>query len=192
MSVSVVVGTFGDSSWKKLARNAVASAKRQTVAADSVLHVHADTLQEARNSGAEQSTGEWICFLDADDELDEFFIEAMEDAISKVSGPALLQPSNLNSDVGYPVLLRKRSLERCNFLIIGTVVRRDQFLEVGGFSDLPVLEDWELWIRLSKAGAEHRAVPDAIYKINVRPGSRNSNHILQNEVANYIRKIHFS
>ena len=71
MNISVVIGTFGDNHWIELAKRAIASAENQTKPALEVIHCHAENLYEARNQGAKQATGEWIVFLDADDELDE-------------------------------------------------------------------------------------------------------------------------
>ena len=59
-----------------------------------------------------------------------------------------------------------------NECVIGTLVERDLFLKVGGFRDLPSLEDYDLWLRCVKAGAVIHHVPDAVYRASIRPGSR--------------------
>lgn len=178
-SISVCIGTYGSPEWRSLAATrAIPSAMNQTVAPHEILHKHADTLDVARNGAAAEATGEWLCFLDADDELDKGYIEAMTVAASREEGPALLQPATLGVDPlggedDHPVVIPAKSLLVGNFMVIGTVIRRDQFLRVGGFADLPVFEDWDLWIRAWIDGTRLVAVPDAIYRVHVNETGRN-------------------
>jgi glycosyltransferase involved in cell wall biosynthesis len=179
--LSVCIGTYGDEHWQHLAETrAIPSVEKQTFAPYDWHAVHAPTLAEARNRAAVQAGGEWLCFLDADDELDPHYLEAMAQAVEH-DGPAkrLLQPSTLGvySD-GHtdkaPVLHPPKDLHVHNFLIIGTVVRRDQFLRVSGFADLISHEDWDLWLRCWIDGAVVQPVPEAIYRVHVRNNGRNS------------------
>jgi glycosyltransferase involved in cell wall biosynthesis len=195
-SISVIIGTFGDIEvWGPLAERAVRSAKANKVAPLEVIRAHGDTLHEARNSGAEDAKGEWLCFLDADDELDENYIGSMWAHARRMTGPALLQPSTLGLVDGredpHPVLIASKPLLDGNFMVIGTLVRRDQFLEVGGFKDWPMYEDWCLWIRCWQHGAQLRPVPEAIYRVHVRENSRNqSTRAEQVRVYNEIRTMY--
>jgi glycosyltransferase involved in cell wall biosynthesis len=172
-TVSIVVGTYGDAEyWNTLADRAIDSAKNQTVAAE-VVRSHGRNLMEARNFGAEEATGEWLIFLDADDSLDFGYVEAM------LAGSGdIRQPSTLGIVDGVPeaapVLIAQRPLLQSNYLIIGSMVRRSMFLDNGGFEDYPILEDWALWLKLWVNGAEIGACPDAIYKVNVNPNGRNN------------------
>src|SRR5690606_25085826 len=97
--------------------------------------------------------------------------------------------SSHDSNMKKPQLHPVRPLSICNFLIIGTVVRKDVFLRLGGFSDLPILEDWELWRRFEFDGAKHYPVPKAVYHATITPGSRNQNEELATKVANQIRRM---
>lgn len=60
-----------------------------------------------------------------------------------------------------------------NEAVIGTLVSRQLFLNVGGFRDIPMYEDWDLWLRCVDAGAVLQYVEGAVYRAHVRPGSRN-------------------
>ena len=75
-----------------------------------------------------------------------------------------------------------------NFLIIGTVVRKDAFQRVGGFRDIPIYEDWDLFIRIHQDGARHVTVDKAIYEINVMESSRNEAKELHETWYQEIRK----
>ena len=65
------------------------------------------------------------------------------------------------------------------------------FKKVGGFKDYPILEDWDLWIRMIQSGASVEEVPEAIYMVNVRDDSRNKNIDLHSQYYNIIRKTNF-
>lgn len=194
MKCSVIIPTFGDRAvWDAHAARAWESVAAQTFRDADVVHVHADTLQTARNDAAAHATGEWLCFLDADDTLDPRYLEDMFKVADGLDGPWLLQPSTLGvypdgSTDDEPVLIPAQvSILTSNWMVIGTLVRRDQFLEVGGFRDLPALEDWDLWIRCVQAGAQLATVPDAIYRVGVNPGSRNQNHAVHHRVFSEIK-----
>lgn len=147
--------------------------------------VHGSTLHEARNQAAltaalPRNRPRWLCFLDADDELDEHFIEAMSDAASSLDdGDWLLQPATLGvhpdgHEDPHPVVIPAKSLLDGNYLVIATVLPFAQFLRVGEFREWPMYEDWDLWLRCWKDGAQIRSVPEAIYRVHVNPVGRNS------------------
>lgn len=72
-----------------------------------------------------------------------------------------------------PMIWPEMDLRLGNWLVIGTLVQRQVFVEVGGFREWPLYEDWCLWQRCWKAGAEPVKVPDAVYVARVRGASRN-------------------
>ncbi len=196
-SISVIIGTFGDvDTWAPIAQRAVKSALAQTWEPEGVYYNHADALHTARNEAAERAGGEWLCFLDADDELDVDYLRHMTIAIeSNGSEDLLLQPATLGVVDGredpFPVVIPKKPLLDGNYMVIGTVVRRDRFLAAGGFHDYPMYEDWDLWIRMALEGARHVAVEKAVYRVHVNPGSRNqAAHQAQVAVYNQIRNQH--
>lgn len=171
-SVAVIIATFGDRNiWDKLAVRAKASAAVQTHPADHVLRLHGPTLAQARNM-AVQHIGdevEWLVFLDADDTLDPRYIEAMLAGTGDLRQPATLGVTDGVEDP-HPVMIPTKPLSEGNYLVIGTMVRREQFLAVGGFQEWPAWEDWDLWWRCVDDGAVVGQVPDAIYRVTVHQG----------------------
>lgn len=132
-----------------------------------------------RNDAARKTKGDWLCFVDADDEVDLGYLDAMHLAIVRQKKPerCLFTPAVSYVRKGKPAppifLDRGISLEHDNWLVVGTVVHRDLFFEVGGFSDYPHgFEDWSLWAKCWKAGAEIVKIPDAIYRAHVNPQSK--------------------
>jgi glycosyltransferase involved in cell wall biosynthesis len=170
MDVTVVVATFGDEHWERLAaERAVPSAEALGVP---VLHVHAATLHEARNAGVEQVATEWVCHLDADDELEPGYFEAMSRATADLRAPAVRYVRG-QQQISRPRVPDQVPLEDGNWLVVGTLVRAELVLRVGGWRDWPMYEDWDLWQRCHLAGATVEAVPAAVYRAHVRHNSRN-------------------
>lgn len=169
MDVTIIVGTFGDESWRDLARSrAIPSAELQGCP---VISVHGSALAEARNEGANLAMSEWLVMLDADDELAPGYVDALDRSEGDLRAPAVSYVHCGLPDP--PITFDDRDIRTLNPCVIGTAVRRELFLDVGGFGDEPLFEDWALWLRCVNAGATITHVPDAIYLAHVTPGSRN-------------------
>ena len=176
--ISVVITTYGDEGWRELAyTRALASAEDQ--GAHEVLVHHEPELEigPARNAAAATATGEWLLFLDADDELSPGYVDAMKAAISRQGGGKwLFQPAVSyvrKGRIGPPQINKVKDLSQDNYLVVGTVVRKHLFEEVGGFSDYPHgFEDWSLWAKCWRAGAQIVPVRKAIYVAHINPHSK--------------------
>lgn len=188
-TVAVIVATYGDREyWDALAERALSSVRSHSRPPDEVIRVHhPDSLQKARNTGAAQATTEWLIFLDADDELHFRYVEEMLAGRGDLRQPAVTNIGT-NGRETRPYLFPMGPLIQQNFLVIGTMIRREQFLRIGGFDDYPVLEDWALWVAAWIDGAVIGSVPGAIYRIHLRPGSRNHQYHLHRPVQEEVRK----
>lgn len=192
MSVSILIGTFGEQSWAEAAwSHAYPSAND----ADEVLvrHLPEGTLAQVRNRLAAEATSDWLCFLDADDDLAHGYVDAMTEVFTTLDDEFwLLAPavSYVRHDLvipgmrvqGLPAIPNKGRWPDMNECVIGTLVARELFLEVGGFRELPSLEDYDLWLRCVKAGARIVHVPGAVYQATVRDRSRNSDQSVYHEL----------
>lgn len=190
MDVAVIVSTCGDRSWIDLAAGrALPSVASQTAAASEIIVRHSPTspLHHVRNEAAEQATAEWLCFLDADDELHPDYLAAMATASGDLRAPAL-QPVKDGEDTEL-VVLSGRNIDSLNPCVIGTLVRREMFAAVGGFWYWPAWEDWCLWRRCWLAGAVIEHVPTAIYRAHVH-GTRNSSSAGDNRLHRRITDRH--
>lgn len=168
MDVTVLVATFGADHWRTTAERAIASAEPQAT----TIHVHGDTLHQARNEAAVMARTEWLCFLDGDDELEPGYFDAMATGTADLRGPSVryVHQGRRTSPVK---VWPEQDLRDGNHLVIGTLVRRDLFIEVGGFYDWPMYEDWCLWQRCHRDGATVETIPAAVYRAHVRNRSRN-------------------
>jgi glycosyltransferase involved in cell wall biosynthesis len=195
--ITVIVGTFGDETvWGPLAEQAMRSAARQELPPLEIIHEHATTLARARNGGAARARGRWLVFLDADDELDEAYIAAMEASLLRTpddmvmrqpmtigfyedgtedAAPAFIEPGRGKAH-GAPLLER-------NHLVIGTAISEHLFHIAGGFGEWAVAEDWAAWLAAWCEGGTWQRVAGAIYRVGVHPRSRNRQPAAQQGVV---------
>ncbi|MCR9248213.1 MAG: glycosyltransferase [bacterium] len=129
-------------------------------------------LSSARNAGLARATGAFVNFLDADDRLTPEFLGRMLMAADTNPRAAVLcggwQLVDANGQVleqaaadlpaePYPYLLGGNPLP-CH----AVVVRREILDNAPPFDEsLRALEDWDLWLRLARAGHEFVNVPAA-------------------------------
>lgn len=195
MSSAILVATFGTDAWR-IRGDATAAHIRAILAYDAVTpqvysyHDPGGTLAQARNHAARAVTADWLFFVDADDEIEAGYVTAMNRAYfegaATLEWAPLLVPSvrYVHADPIAPgVQIRGRAEEpripqegqwpRLNECVIGTGIRRDLFLRLGGFRELPSLEDYDLWLRAYDAGSRLVYVRDAVYRANVNPEGRN-------------------
>lgn len=180
--ISIVITTYGDPAWRELAwSRAYPSAIEQEASELSlqvvVHHSELATIGPARNEAAQEATGEWLIFLDADDELEPGYVQAMLYAAASHGGQVLFQPAvrylRKGGGMTRPLVIPARNLRQDNFLVIGTMLRRQQFHEVGGFNDYHHgFEDWSLWAKCWLAGASVVPVPQAVYRAHHNPQSK--------------------
>ena len=144
----------------------------------------------ARNTGWRAASGEFVCFLDADDTvapshaarlLEAIEQEAGHDAVA--CGCEFVGPTLIPLDWHAPVLASDTTHDRLievNRLAVGSVVlRRDCAARLLGgemFDEsLSVHEDWEVFLRLAAVGARWAPpVEESLFRYRVRSGSMSS------------------
>lgn len=184
-TVAVVVATFGDDRWSRLAHAvAIPSALAEEPDALYVRHSATGGLHQARNEAAAGARTEWLCFLDADDQLEPGYLRALLGAAADLRAPAVRYVTD--GAPADPVTFTGRNIETVNPCVIGTLIRRELFEDVGGFWSERAWEDWSLFRRAWLAGATLEHVPGAVYRVNVNTAGRNSTvdrpHSLHREI----------
>lgn len=178
MDVTIVVSTYGSEEWIDLAqRRAIPSAQALGVP---VVHHHADTLHGTRNGALGRVSTEWVCHLDADDELTAGYFEAIASSSGDVRVPSVeyvrrgrRQRPIMPKVAGHQHACTQACLTEGNWIVVGAVARTQLIRDAGGWRDFPWSEDWDLWLRCHLHGADITPTPDAVYRAHVRPDSRN-------------------
>lgn len=184
-TASICTGVFGHHSWADLAWSRTKPSAEAQIPQTEYVLVHGSTLQDARNTAAERAKGEWLIFADADDELAPGYVEAILKGSADLRSPAIqyIYPDHEEA----PKLLKPKNLRRGNYLPIGTAIRRELFMEVGGFRELPAWEDWDLAVRCYLRGATIEQIPEAVYRAYWSPTGRNN--LTQQQAVNLMRRL---
>lgn len=127
----------------------------------SILPLQHKGVSHARNRGVEKARGEWIAFLDSDDEWLPEKLERQWKTICKDSNVKILQSQEIwirnGKRVNPPSYLAKRngeifeqSLEFCSVTPSSVILKKELYEEAGGMDeDLPACEDYDLWLRIT-------------------------------------------
>lgn len=149
-----------------------------------VEHADNEGANAARNTGIDESAGEYVAFQDSDDEWHPEKLrkqmDVFENAPASVgvvyTGFRRLHGDDATYHPGPGVdpkegAVRKSILGQNFVTTQAAVVRRACFDEVGGFDErLPRFQDWELWIRVSRE-YEFRLVDEPLVTAYDRPDS---------------------
>ena len=162
----------------------VIEAARTRIAVTFVEHERNRGRCGALNTALDAARGELVAFLDDDDIYYAHHLQTLVDAladrsITAVYSHAVKVVENEAGAITHRELVGATDFDsnllQVNNFIVGmsVLVPLADVRAVGGFdSDLRVLEDWELWIKLSeRVRFEHVAVPTAEYRW--RPGKGN-------------------
>lgn len=145
-------------------------------------------LANVLNLGLEHLRTDWVVRMDADDRMDPLriarqlaFAEANPDTdviASRVAGfPAEMvtegfrryltwQNRSLTHDAIFADLFRESPI--CHPSVM---LRRTTILQAGGYREIDGPEDYDMWLRLARAGARFAKLPETLLHWRVRPGS---------------------
>ena len=123
-------------------------------------------ISAALNSGIAATDCPWLMFLDSDDTLHRHglrrLVAGAQDGVDLVVGwiqqvaPDGRVWLDARPDLSRPWEALSRS---CAFPVHAGLLRRDMVLELGGWDEgLRTNEDWDLWIRIARAGAVFRPI----------------------------------
>jgi glycosyltransferase involved in cell wall biosynthesis len=154
----------------------------------------------ARNKGMRLSKGQYLIFLDSDDVLNISYLEEANKNINNYPDFFLYYTGAefIGSKSGEWVLPKydyKELLLGCNMIYLTTVIRREDALKIGGFSELMTegWEDWEMYIRLLYEVKPERIIKNkhSLFYYRIKAHSRSVNINLSPEKRTRMMNVCF-
>lgn len=131
-----------------------------------------------RNRGVRHSIGEYILFLDPDDNIHEDFLLKTRKTLrdNPEIGFAYVNTRYFGAEnkvFSQPEYNFYKLINVGNFISYCTLIRKKAFIESGGFNleNWSYLEDYELWCRLSRKGWYGKLVPEVLFNYYVHEDS---------------------
>lgn len=125
---------------------------------------------QARNTGMQSATGNYLIFLDSDDLLSTYYLEEANFAIENKPDFFLFYTGaeftgNKRGKWELPTYDYKKLLLGSNMIYLTTVIRREDALKAGGFGDWMSegWEDWEFYVRLLHGVDANRVIKSEKY-----------------------------
>jgi peptidoglycan/xylan/chitin deacetylase (PgdA/CDA1 family) len=139
-------------------------------------------VSSARNRGVASASFDWLLHLDADDWLDPAYLEKMTAVLAANSswdgvhcGWVRVTPDGRRVDEHYYPSsgdLFEPFTRFCAFSVHACVVRKSLVTGVGGWdTTLRTCEDWDLWQRVARTGAQFAELHQVLALYRMRPGS---------------------
>jgi len=146
-----------------------------------------------RNKGAEQAKHDYLFFCDDDIILHEGCLAKLHDYALRMQADVVycdlvLVNNPLLKDMVFEAgaFSFERLIKR-NFISNMALIRRDRFMKYD--TALPILEDWEMWLRMEKAGSKFAYLPLVLFTALYR-GECRTDPELSDSIEPQIRKLY--
>ncbi|HUR10518.1 MAG TPA: glycosyltransferase family 2 protein [Flavitalea sp.] len=111
-----------------------------------------------RNKAASYATGKYIKYLDADDIIYYYGLSVMVDYLERFPQAGFALAAVVSNEKPFPICLEPRETYLENFqgynhfdrAPSSSIIKRDAFNKIGGFSGARMIGDYELWFRLAR------------------------------------------
>jgi glycosyltransferase involved in cell wall biosynthesis len=136
-----------------------------------------------RNQGALLATSEHLLFIDADDVTEPYFTEAMVKTKAETKADIIYPNVLLWSSWHDKVKLKNawheaaetitmENMLEYNQLVVSSLVPKELYFRVGGTPNMPILEDYKVWMECLKQGASFAKSPQSVLRYRQRTDGR--------------------
>lgn len=145
------------------------------------------------NAGAAAATGEILIFLHADTELPEEAPALIDHALGQpgIVGGAFdlgIRSNRLALKIIAAVASRRSRLARIPYGDQAIFMRRDFFLQIGGWPDIPLMEDVALMRQVKNAGGQISIIPR---RVSTSPRRWEQEGVLRTTLRNWILLVSY-
>lgn len=180
-----------DDGSSKAVKTGIEAISRSDIRAQLLLNDACRGAAYCRNQGASRAETNWLLFLDDDDQLSQGYLAAMRPLVAAHPEVQVWIPnvqkekSRMQSTVPLEDVSVRNAAGGCS----GLLIQASLFSEIGGFDErLPAMQDWDLWIRLTKRQAlYYSGIEGVVYDSN------STQKITHNLKAKYLglRRLYF-
>lgn len=127
-----------------------------------------------KNLGIMAAEGEYIAFLDDDDQYRRDALKILLAYASQSKMDLVYGDYLIDGQPGWSVDFSAARLSQMNFISMSVVMaKKNAIVKVGGFDeDVPKFKDWNLWLRMQKSGATFLHIPIITTEVSGKtPGS---------------------
>lgn len=128
-----------------------------------VYHSEDMGIPRSLDEGYRIATTPYCCMVGADDTIESGWFSTALTILEAQPEMHFVSPGG-SRQLSWPDILNE------NYMHMGAICRRDTVLRVGGYRHVPFF-DWDLWIRLAKAGVQGVSLPTHFYNWIPREGS---------------------
>lgn len=136
-----------------------------------IIHQENRGSNPARNRGLQESTGEFIIFLDADVTMEKEMIEKLIDALRRHPEASIAYSGfrfGWKTFAGVP--FDPSMLKKMNYIHTSSLVRKADF---PGFDEqIRRLQDWDVWLTMIEQGKRAVLVPEVLFSVKIHGASR--------------------
>lgn len=121
----------------------------------------------ARNRGFAASSGEYVIFLDADALLESDMLEKLWRALQEHSEAAFAYSGFLFGGKRFACEpFNSERLKKVNYIHTSALIRREEVIPFD--SALKKFQDWDVWIRMARAGKRGVFVPEILFSLSTK------------------------
>lgn len=206
--VTVVIPCYNHAQWLP---DAIESALSQTVACDVIVVDDGSTdntadvatqypvklvrkpnggLPSARNAGIKASLTEWVLPLDADDKLDPTMVEECLNIDADIIAVGQAEFGDSKRVTVFDHSPTFEDFYLANRINCCSLFRKAMWSAIGGYDESMIkgYEDWDFWLRATKAGYNVKSVPRPLFYYRKHGTSLSTTaHAHHNDIVEYMR-----